>query len=257
MACQRNRILELVDYIESIGIQVNIGKNKARGNKGLFKAYNTNFRIDIAKGQTEETVLKTLVHEFAHYIHYSYDKTLSSLNFIFKNEDLTEELINLTVASIPKESVAPIFQTKNDIQDQIKNITKELKSSYPDLKISEPFNSIEKNIRKTNLKYLLKYDKVKLIEGFSTKLYSIDNIDSSEEIKSYLKLKSLQRYLKRINSRINRLNKYYNSPTELFARALEIYLTNKEECTRKAPNLTKYLDNTTISEVKDLKKIFL
>ena len=37
MVSTRNRILNLVDYIESTGIVVNIGKNKAQGNKGFFK----------------------------------------------------------------------------------------------------------------------------------------------------------------------------------------------------------------------------
>ena len=36
MADKRDRILELTKYIESLGVQVNLGKNKARGNKGIF-----------------------------------------------------------------------------------------------------------------------------------------------------------------------------------------------------------------------------
>lgn len=259
MACERNRIPELVQYFESLGIEVNIGKNKARGNKGLFKACSKNFRIDIAKGQSDETILKTLIHEFAHFIHYSCDKTLSSLDFIIdsKNQSLEEELIKLTVESIPKESVAPIFNTKATIQNEIKNVSKTLKQIYPDFKISEPFKPIEQNIKNTNLRYLLKYDRVKLIEGFSTKIYSIDNLDSSLEVQSYLKLKSLLRALKRVNSRINRLNKYYNSPTELFARALEIYITDRNTFTQKAPELVKYFDNSELSQIENLKKIML
>lgn len=258
MACKRNRITELVQYLESLGIEVNIGKNKARGNKGLFKVCSEKFRIDIAKGQSDETILKTLIHEFAHFIHYNYDKTLQSLDFIIvDSEDLTEELIRLTVDSIPKDSISPIFNQKESIKNEIKSISKNISNIYPDFKISEPFKPIEQRIKKTNLRYLLKYDKVKLIEGFSIKFYSINDLDAPLEIKNYLKLKSLQRALKRVNSKITRLNKYYNSPTELFARALEIYITNRESFIEKAPVLVQYFDNTELSQIKNLKKIVL
>lgn len=202
MACERNRILDITQYFESLGIEVNIGKNKARGNKGFFKADNQNFRIDIAKGQTEETIIRTLVHEFAHYVHYSYDKTLKSLDFIINEDDnLTEELIKLTVDSIPKESVAPIFQAKDKIKSEIKKLPKSFTNS--------------------------------------------------------LKLNFLQKELNRINSRISRLNKYYNSPTELFARSIETYLLDKEVFIKKAPNLAKYYEQSDIPLIENLQKILL
>lgn len=202
MACERNRILDITQYFESLGIEVNIGKNKARGNKGFFKADNQNFRIDIAKGQTEETIIRTLVHEFAHYVHYSYDKTLKSLDFIINEDDnLTEELIKLTVDSIPKESVAPIFQAKDKIKSEIKKLPKSLTNK--------------------------------------------------------LKLNFLQKELNRINSRISRLNKYYNSPTELFARSIETYILDKEVFRKKAPNLAKYYEQSYIPLIENLQKILL
>ncbi len=202
MACERNRILDITQYFESLGIEVNIGKNKARGNKGFFKADNQNFRIDIAKGQTEETIIRTLVHEFAHYVHYSYDKTLKSLDFIINEDDnLTEELIKLTVDSIPKESVAPIFQAKDKIKSEIKKLPKSLTNK--------------------------------------------------------LKLNFLQKELNRINSRILRLNKYYNSPTELFARSIETYILDKEVFIKQAPNLAKYYKQSDIPLIENLQKILL
>lgn len=198
MACQRNRIPELVQYLESLGIEVNIGKNKARGNKGFFKVRNKNFRIDIAKGQDEEAILKTLVHEFAHFVHYSYDKTLQSLDFIIQEDDeITEELIQLTVASIPKSSVEPIFKAKEKIKEEIKETTE---------------------------------DAARM---------------------------SLQKALRRINTRISRLNKYYNSPTELFARAIEMYITNPEEFNIKAPNVANSINNRHLPLIENLKKILL
>lgn len=258
MVSQRNKLLDLIQYLKSFGVEVNIGKNKARGNKGLFKVCNQKFRIDVAKKLDEDSVLKTLIHEFAHFIHYHNDNRLQSLEFIFEKEDefLTEELIQLTVNSIPKESVAPIFDAKESIKNEIKTLTKNLSVAYPDFKASEPFNKIEQKIKKTNLKYLLKHDRVKLIEGFSTKLYSIDSVQQGE-IKDYLKLKSLQRNLRRVNSRINRLNKYYNSPTELFARAMEMYFTDIETFSKKAPNLFKHFEQTQNSMIIGLKEILL
>ena len=49
MDSKRNRTLELISYIESQGVVVNIAKNKARGNKGFFLSKCGDYRIDIAK----------------------------------------------------------------------------------------------------------------------------------------------------------------------------------------------------------------
>jgi hypothetical protein len=68
--------LDLENYLKSCGIEVYVGKNNARGNKGYFKVKGADFRIDIAKGQSEDVILKTLAHEFAHFVHYYYDKSL-------------------------------------------------------------------------------------------------------------------------------------------------------------------------------------
>lgn len=186
MDSQRNRIIEISDYLQKLGIEVNIGKNKARGNKGFFKAISNKFRIDIAKGLDEETIVGVLTHEFAHYLHYCFDKKLQSLDFIFEGNDLTEELIELTVASIPKSSISPIFELKEKIISEIKQEQE---------------------------------------AGFS------------------FKLKYLQKELRRINSRISRLNRYYNTQTELFARSLEMYVTKPEVFKNKAPEVYKCYEN--------------
>lgn len=258
MDCPRNRIISIVEYLKALGIEVNIGKNKARGNRGLFKVSNNKFKIDIAKKQDDETIAKTLVHEFAHFVHYNYDKTLQSLDFILGNEsdDLVEELIQLTVDSIPKTSVQPIFDKKKQLQEEIKATAVSICEFYPSFKLSKPCKEIEQKIKRTNLRYLLKYDKVKVLEGFSTKIFTIDNIQATEDVQLYLKLKSLQRALKRINSKIARLNKYYNSPTELFARSLEQYIFNKNEFTKRCPNLAHRFDSANIPLIENLIKLF-
>lgn len=187
---KRNRITNVVNYLESLGIQVNVGKNKARGNQGFFKTIGESFRIDVAKKLSEEETLRVLIHEFAHYVHYKYDKKLKSLDFIIEtdSEELIEELIEITVSTISKNSVAPLFEAKEKLKTDIKNLQK------------------------------------------------------SNKINSYWELQFLKRALNRINSKISRLNRYYNTPTELFARSIEIYLTDRNLFSKKAPSLLKCYD---------------
>lgn len=203
MVSQRNRIINLVNYLETLGIIVNIGKNKARGNKGFFKVVNNNYRIDIANNLTEDAILRVLVHEFAHYVHYKNDKSLKSLDFILPNlnDDLHEELISLTVESIPKESIKPLFDIKERLEDELKTT----QSSF--------FNNIK------------------------------------------------QRQLRSINSKIQRLNRYYNSYTELFARSMEIYVLENDKFSKKAPLLKKLYDSELSKkqnlELSNFIKIFI
>lgn len=232
MASERNRILDLVQYIESCGVEVNIGKNKARGNKGFFKATKKSFRIDIAKNQSEESILRTLAHEFAHYVHYQHDRTLMSLSFIFdESDEITEELILATVATIPKKTVQPIFDLESTLKKEIKNLKSELKL------IGCDFKSIEYEIKNKPYKYLLKHDRVKVQEGFNIKYYSIDSLQIDDKELLYLKYCSKKRALNRVRSRISKLNGYYNAPTELFARSFELYVAQKESLLKVSPRI--------------------
>ena len=238
MASERNRILNLIKYVESCGIEVNVGRNKARGNKGFFKAVNNCYRIDIAKELSEDAIVATLAHEFAHYVHFNHDKSLRSLDFVFDDsESVLEELIAATVEMIPKHTVKPLFEQKNAVKKEIEELIKKIQSFAPDFSYTTDSRRYEKNINKTNLKYLLKYDRVKVLEGFSIKYYSVDALSEESEAELFLKLKSKKRMLNRINSRINRLNRYYNSPTELFARGFELYVTDKKRLSIVAPKV--------------------
>lgn len=228
MVSERNRIIELVNYIESQGVEVNIAKNKARGNKGYFKTDGKTYRIDIAKNQSEDLVLKTLAHEFAHFVHYSYDKTLKSLDFIFDNlDEVEDELLSITVDMIPKSSIEPFFNLKDSLKSEISVLSEKL-AGYN-------FDDLERTIKKTSLKYLLKHDRVKVFEGLSFKFYSIEDLKNNNSMDIYLTLKSKRRALKRVNSKICRLNKYYNAPTELFARSFELYVSDKKRLKTIAP----------------------
>ena len=86
-----------------------------------------------------------------------------------------------------------------------------------------------------NLKFLLSHDNVKLINGFTELFYSIDNLNTDLDIELYLKIKSKKRALNRINSKITKMNKYYNSPTELFARFFEMFVMEKDKLQQIAP----------------------
>ena len=122
--------------------------------------------------------------------------------------------------------------------------------------------TMEKSLRKTPYKYLLKYDRVKLFGFFSSKLYSITDIKNSTELSkdeiNYLIIKSKQRALKRINSKINKLNRYYNSNTELFARAIELFIKDKEYFKNNAPTLYDQINNAIeTSRVPELRNLIL
>ena len=154
----------------------------------------------------------------------------------------------MKVETIPKENVKPIFDEKNNLQNQINILSKKIKNNYPDFKPSEKLNHLENIINKTPYKYLLKHDIVKIVDLFSTKIYSLNNLKQivpnvDDCIIDYLNLRSKQRKLKRINNKISKLNKYYNSTTELFARSIELFICNKEIAKTFAPNLTNHYEN--------------
>ena len=256
MVNQRNRIIELKKYIQSFGIDINIGKTKARGHKGIFMHSFNNFRIDVSKNLDEESTLSVLLHEFAHYIHYSYDSTLKNLDFMFGNvsDDLMEELIKITVFDVPKDFASALYEKKNALHKEIKLLNQEFKQIYPEFKLSEKNKIIEKDFNQT-LKYLLRYDRVKIYN----KIYSVETLDKdfklSEIQKQYIILKSKQRCLRRINLKINKLNKYYNNPTELFARFFDMYYTKPERVKIVAPIAYAKMKNSKIPQIRNLELI--
>ena len=110
---------------------------------------------------------------------------------------------------------------------------------------SKKFKEFDKYIKKSDARYLLKYDRVKLIQGVffrkTTKLYSIDNIekdftDMPKAFAAYIRLKSYQKKQTRISARINKYKKYYEKPAELFARLVEGLYLDREWVEAIAPN---------------------
>ena len=266
MACTRDSIIKLIDYIKSYGISVNIGKNKARGNKGFFKTDGNRYKIDIRKNLSEEEILRILMHEFVHYVHYTYDKTLKSLDFIFPNcfDDYYEDLIKLTVDAVPKNFAEELFRKKSSLKTQIDVLSKKIKTAYPDIKLSDKNNQLNKEISRLSFKYLLKYDRVKILSGFSTKLLSIENFQNDfPQINpiyyDYIYFCSLKRQINRVNSKISRLNTYYNSLSELLARSFEYFFVQPETMEKITPNLYQYykkiVENKQITMLSDIFEI--
>lgn len=256
MVSERNRILELKEYLLSLGICVNIGKNKARGHRGLFMHRFDSSRIDISDDVEHEKILSVILHEFAHYIHYSYDKTLKSLDFIFDEftDEIKEELIKITVNEVPKDFAQALYNKKDGLKKELKILSEQIKNFCPDFKLSEKNKKIEKTINYP-FKYLLKYDRVKFMSDFYS-LQNVRNYNLSEEAVLYLQIKSKQRAINRINSKISKLNKYYNHPTELFARFLDYYYTKPEYTSLIAPRACEYMKRAKSKYIEKLDEIF-
>lgn len=245
MVSERNRILEISNYLKDLGIQVNIGKNEALGNKGLFKCEkNKSYRIDISKHLPNDEIIPVLVHEFAHYLHYKHDNKLKSLEFIFGelSDEMQNELTEITVQEIPKSAATSLINIKEQLKEEIQEIASSIKSYKDNFKISKPDKTIERTI-KFPASYLLKHDRIKVYN----KIYSIENIRKdfnflTQPQVQYINLKSKQRALKRINSKITKLNKYYSEPSELFARFLTQYFLSYNKAKKFAPTITKKMD---------------
>lgn len=235
---------KMVNFVRSLGVEVNTN-TLARGHQGFFLKN----RIDISTSITYQRKIEVLIHEFTHYIHWRIEPNISqthgNLEILFPDTDLKkieEEMFSVTRFVDNNKGYKLLVQRKNELSSEIKVIAQRIKTVYPDFKRSLPYKKIEKEIKKTDAKYLLKYDKVCVKTMFSLKAknYCITNIDIdfselSETARIYLLLKSKQRILKRLSRRINRLNNYYKRPTELFARFVEALFVDTNHVAQIAP----------------------
>ncbi len=240
---------ELIKYFKSLGLTVHT-TTKARGHQGFFMKN----RIDISKNTPEERVIPTLLHEFAHYIHSKLEpdmaKTGGNISILFKSNDkkILQELIKVTNFVDQNSLCIRLFEHKDRVKNKIIEQEKIIKKFYPNFQRSKKFKEFDKYIKKSNARYLLKYDRVKLICGSffrkTTKLYTIDNIeqdftDMPQAFIAYIRLKSYQKKRSRISTRINKYKKYYEQPAELFARLVEGLYLDKEWVEAIAPNTVK------------------
>lgn len=237
---------ELIRYFKSLGLSVHTG-TKARGHQGFFLKN----RIDISKNIKEDRIIPTLLHEFAHFIHSKIEpdmvKTGGTIKKLFKTDDkiFLDELIKVTNFVDENSLCIRLFEHKDRVKQKIKEYEAIVKAYYPNFQRSKKFKEFNKYMKKSKARYLLKYDRVKLIErGFftkTTKLYTIDNIendftDMPKAFAACIRLKSYQKKQSRISSRINTYKKYYEKPTELFARFVEGLYLDREWVEALAPN---------------------
>ena len=260
----------VIDFLRALNIEVKTN-TKARGNNGLYQKN----RIDVARGLTEEQAIEVLVHEFAHHIHYKIDKDFlkngGSLENIFNTSNIVEikeELINVTNL-IDKNSRLNIFlKAKEEASNQIKGMQSAIKRDYPNFLRSKKFPEFEKYIKGSEAKYLVKYDAIRIMQGFFFKkerILTVKNIetdfpDMPKAFQLYIRLCSMQRKQAKITRRIGKLNKYYEKPTELFARYVQGYFSTPETISTVAPNTTRRFNELLSSgyykELKDLFDIF-
>ena len=261
---------ELIKYFKSLGLEVHT-TTKARGHHGFFLKN----RIDISKNLPEYRKVPTLLHEFAHYIHSTLEpdmaKTGGSFEVLFKssNSIIQTELLKVTNFVDDNSLCRKLEQHKKIIKEKIKEQENIIKNYYPKFMRSKRFKEFEKYIKKSDAKYLLKYDRIKLIRGFwkkDIKIYTIDTIekdfiDMPKAFAAYIRLRSYQKKQARTSARINRSKKYYSKPTELFARFVEGIFIDKDYTASLAPKTSKIffklLDEGYYKELSTLYRTYL
>lgn len=225
----------LISYFESLGLEVNTS-TKARGHQGFFLRK----RIDVSKFIDKNRLIPVLLHEFAHYVHSiiepRMEQTGGTFEYIFNDdniEDYRSELSKVTEFVDASSRCERLEKHKRLIKSKIVEYENVIKLSYPKFMRSKKFKEFDRYIKGSKAKYLLKYDRVKLVSGILFKkveVYTIDNIekdftDMPVAFAAYIRLKSCQKRQSRVAARINKLKKYYAKPTELFARFIEgLYL---------------------------------
>lgn len=258
----------IIEFIKKQGLVVNTN-TKARGHQGFF----TNGRIDISKNISEDRIIPTLLHEFSHYIHSKLEsliaKTGGSLNVLFKLDgdckEIFKELVNVTHFVDENSLHKKLSYHQEQVKKKIKELDKEVKKEYPQFQRSKKFKELEKLIKKTNARFLLKYDRVKIRGWFfrKSKIVSIDTIEEdfpelTPSMIAFIRLKSYQKKQTRISQRINKINKYYERPTELFARFVEGLYIDEEKIKTLAPvsykRFYELLDENYYGELKTLLK---
>lgn len=237
---------EFIKYLKEIGLDVHTS-TKARGHQGFYMKN----RIDISKNIPQSRVMPTLVHEFAHYVHSLLESSIAknggSLEVVFDDDDVEiyeKELLKVTDFVDVHSRCEKLKNYKKNVKENILEQEKIIKNRYPKFMRSKKFKEFDKYIKHSKAKYLLKCDRVYLRSGFwnpKVKLLTIDNIekdfcDMPVEFSAYIRLRSWQKKQTRVSSRINRLQKYYSKPTELFARFVEGLYLDSKNVQKIAPN---------------------
>lgn len=228
---------ELIEYLVSIGLDIHTS-TKARGNNGFFR----NGRIDVSKKLDDYSGIRVLLHEYAHYIHFLKDEKFKNSYVLFdcEIEEFEDELLCVTNFVDENSLCKTLIKEREKVKKSIKNLTASIRNVYPKFSPSEELKQFKRYAMWSNLGYLEKHDRVKLISWFNPKVYSIANVRKDfpnipDVFVDYLKLRSKQRKRARITRKISRLNKYYSNPSELFARFIEGLFVDGEMVKELAP----------------------
>ena len=136
---------ELIQYFKSLGIDVHT-TTKARGHHGFFLKN----RIDISKNLPSERKIPTLLHEFAHYVHYqiepSMEKTGGTLKVLFQTDNpiIEKELLEVTHFVDENSLCKKLEHHKDLIKTKIKTFENIIKQDYPKFMRSKKFKEFEK-----------------------------------------------------------------------------------------------------------------
>ncbi len=237
---------KLLKFLKDEGVDIRTD-TKARGNLGLFSQN----RIDIHRKLPDEKFIEVLLHEYAHLVHKNIESDMTitggNLCMLFKTTDIErikEELAQVT-ALVDENALLQKFDSKKyAYRIKIKSYENIIKSEYPDFLKSKPFTPFEKYIKKSEARFLLKYDRVRIVTRFlrREKYYSIETIEKDfptipKSFALYIRICSLTRKCRSLQKRKNKLKKYYERPAELFARFVQgLYL--KEDKIRAAAPLS-------------------
>lgn len=163
---------------------------------------------------------------------------------------LEKELLAVTNFVDEQASNQKLITHKEQMKKKIKLFEGEIKKYYPEFMRSKKFKEFDKYIKKSKARYLLRYDRVQYVSpkllGFlkMTEVFTIDNLERDfpempTAFCAYIRLKSAQRKQRRISARINKYNKYYSKPTELFARFVEGLYLDEAQAQALAPTAAK------------------
>ena len=262
MVDSRDRnIKTIINYCSECGIEIHTS-TKARGHQGVFLHDNKNLkRIDIRKNIPQERFFPVIAHEFAHYFHQTLDKDFESLQEIFgvKEEILLPELESITAFVAGNETETKANTELNRILNEIKKHEEIIKKEYPEFKRSQKFKEFEKYIKHSDAKYLLRYDKVKMMKLTGIVIYNIETIEKDfpeipQAFIAYIHLKRLQRYQRKLSRQVGKLKKYYAKPTELFARFIEGLVIDREQVKTLAPEaFSAFIERLEYRKFKQLK----
>lgn len=260
----------VIDFLRDCGIEVKTN-TKARGNQGLYQKN----RIDLSRNIKDDKAIAVLVHEFAHHIHYKIDKDFikngGSIEKLFDTKDISEiksELVQVTRLTDKNSRLTVFLEAKEETSKTIKSMQSAIKRDYPNFLRSKKFPEFEKYIKNSDAKYLVKYDAIRIIKGFFIKkehILTVKNLendfpDMPKAFQIYIKLCSMVRKQAKLTRRINKLTKYYEKPTELFARFVTGYFITPETIETVAPitvkQFLKLLNNGYYKELKDFFETF-